>query len=89
MQPYIRGGILEYFPATVEALAPLLDAEDEAVAAAAAHAIARLGSPKAAELLEPRISAKIAPAILVCGIITDLAFVNDRTGIVVTVNPTT
>lgn len=53
-----------------EAIGPLaekLDDTDLAVAAAAAHSIARLGTPQAGRILEKAMSAPLAAAGLVCG----------------------
>ncbi len=52
-----------------EAIGPLaekLDDTDRVVAAAAAHGIARLGTPKAGEILDKTMSAEFAAACLVC-----------------------
>ena len=54
-------------PSAIEPLAALLSNEDPAVAAAAAHSIARLGTLRAAKLLGESITAKSAAACLVCG----------------------
>ncbi len=48
-------------------LAEKLDDIDLAVAAAAAHSIARLGTPQAGQILEKAMSAPLAAACLVCG----------------------
>jgi len=53
-------------PEAIGSLAGKLDDADADVAAAAAHAIARLGTPKAAEALD-KASAGFAAARLVCG----------------------
>ncbi len=54
-------------PESIGPLAEKLDDPDRAVATAAAHAIARLGTPQACEILGKRLSAEFAPACLVCG----------------------
>jgi len=54
-------------PEAIGPLAEKLDDADCTVATAAAHGIARLGTPKAAEILGKSMSAEFAPACLVCG----------------------
>ncbi len=52
---------------TLGPLSKLMTADDPQVAAAAAHAIARLGTPRAAEILDKSMSVQFAAACLVCG----------------------
>lgn len=52
--------------AAIPILAAKLDSPDRAVAKAAAHAIARLGSPVAFELMQKHMTGEFAPACLVC-----------------------
>jgi len=51
----------------LEPLSKLIAGDDKTVASAAAHAVARLGTPKAAEILEQSMSKGFAAASLVCG----------------------
>lgn len=51
----------------LEPLSKLMTADDKKVAAAAAYAIARLGTPKAAEILDKSMSGQFAAACLACG----------------------
>jgi len=54
-------------PEAIGALAEKLDDADRVAAKAAAHSIARLGTPKAGEVLGKALSAEFASACLVCG----------------------
>jgi len=54
-------------PAAIGPLSKLLDHADRTVATAAAHSIARLGTPEAGEILGKAMSAELAAAGLVCG----------------------
>ncbi len=53
-------------PAAIPSLAAKLDDSDRAVAKAAAHAIARLGTPAAVAVFKKRMTGEFAPACLVC-----------------------
>lgn len=53
--------------AAVVPLSRLMTVDDKQVAMAAAHAIARMGSPRAAEILKESMSEQFAAACLVCG----------------------
>ena len=53
-------------PAAIPILAAKLDDPDRAVARAAAHAIARLGTAKAVAILQEHMTGEFAPACLVC-----------------------
>ena len=53
--------------AALKPLSKLMTVDDKIVATAAAHAIARLGTPRAAEILDKSMSDQFAAACLVCG----------------------
>lgn len=53
-------------PAAIDGLAKKLDDPDRAVAQAAAHAIARLGTLRAVEVLAAHATPEFGPALLVC-----------------------
>lgn len=54
-------------PEAISQVATKLDDEDREVAKSAAHCIARLGTPLAAQILSKRLSPEFAPACLRCG----------------------